>query len=174
MEDQKVMEMIENLTEELGEKEDKIMKQEKIIDNLDKENKKNFLDNHIYSRLGKYIFDGYNPWDVVFVDFTIDCDNILNSYEEKIRAIELFTIHQDQFNYPYNYGHLTRIQTEEEVMEMIKMNKGEESDSDEDEDEEPTFDEILGDFDYYEMDFMEHLPFKNKNGDNIYMVIWSL
>ena len=155
------------------------MQLEKINKELDQENKKNFIDSHIYSELGQYIFNRQYSWMDVFDDFTLACDEKLYNYEDKLRAIELFTLHNDEFKYPYNYGNYTKIQTNEEVIEMIKMNKGENSDSDDDSDEENIDDiDLNGDWFevYYDLgvEYASELPFKNKNGDHIYMVMWPL
>tara|TARA_R100000655_G_scaffold51543_1_gene89336 strand:+ start:696 stop:1307 length:612 start_codon:yes stop_codon:yes gene_type:complete len=113
--------MVENLTEELVVKEEKLMALEKDNKDLEDEKRKLLIDNDIYIRMGQYVCRqeyGNNAVLMNFADGHIDeIDNLAHSTGQKMRALEIwFNNNMRYFGHEFKHSCLTN----EEVLEIIK------------------------------------------------------
>mgnify|MGYP003136566718 CR=1 FL=1 len=119
MSDEQAMIIIENLTEELGEKEEKIMQLEKINKDLQ-------FERNILKKYGNFIYQTAYGGEEAFQDFMNHINDNedhhytsivepCNSYEDKVKAVKIFIENEDDFS-QVNY----EILTDKEIREWIK------------------------------------------------------
>ena len=177
---EEAFDMVENLTEELIVKEKKLMKLEKENKEIEKERVEFFIDKEIYEEIGYRIFSDHPREE----EYAYLQDEFLYSvparwnFKWKMRAVEIFmdTCCNHEWYHPFNYENV--IYTEKEVWEKLK----DDVEYDEDNiDRKSLVDKIIageedfgGLMDELDIDWCCQLPWYNDEGENMYIVRWSL
>ena len=182
--------MVENLTEELIIKEEKLMSLEKQLKESEDEKRKLFVDNDIYDRMGGDICKtqhGYSDElehleNVVMYSINDKCFN----HQQKMRALELWFNHN--MKYPYTYKEC--VETEENILQRLRDDyECEFGDSDSDDEDNDTEDNrkeiykrVIENGEYFGSyqdelgidNVVAQLPWNTEAGENIYVIMWSI
>jgi len=182
--------MVENLTEELCAKEDKIIALEKDVSRLDTIAKNINQENRFYKEFGHLIFGHHDSPTETLEDDIVRIANEKTwwTYEDKVKFIQLYVDHQLGGDPVWN----NCIETEQNVRDFIEdeyevwlvyRGKDDDSEIDPDNDEVGNFRrsrngealghwkfEIEGDYNI-DIEYIYELPFTNDKGETMYICV---
>jgi len=181
--------MVENLTEELIIKEEKLMSLEKQLKESEDEKRQLFIDNDIYDRLGgdicKHHHEHSDDFDNLENIVMYSIDSRCFNYQQKMRALKLWFNHN--IKYPYTFKEC--VETEENILQRLRDDyecefgdsDSEDEDADEEEGNKHIWKRVLENgecFSQYQdelgIDWCAQLPWKTEKGEDLYVILWSL